>query len=139
MEFKKNLLSDSNTFSMAALDTFLANKRKRPCEDVHEVRQPVWVGRTVELADVHHVVLILQHRRLDEHNGYMQPSLNEQYLIVVHVEIVGCREDGYETWEASGLAFAVHPVPAGWNLVTRVSRRFLADIFAQCTSHHDGI
>ena len=66
-------------------------------------------------------------------------ALNEQYLIVVHVEIVGCREDGYETWEASGLAFAVHPVPAWWNLVTRVSRRFLADIFAQCISHHRGI
>ena len=72
---------------------------------------------------------------------YASPNgrFSGQYLIVVHVEIVGGREDGNETWEASGLAFAVHPVPAGWNLVTRVSRRFLADIFAQCTSHHDGI
>ena len=49
------------------MNTFLANKRKRPCEDVHEVGQPVWVGGTVELSDVHHIVLILQHRRLGEH------------------------------------------------------------------------
>ena len=39
--------------------------------------------------------------------------MGNKYLIVVHVEIVGGREDGYETWEASGLAFAVHPVPGG--------------------------
>ena len=52
--------SDGNTL------TFFSNKRKRPCEDVHEVGQPVWVGGTVELADVHHIVLILQHCRLGE-------------------------------------------------------------------------
>lgn len=52
--------SDSSTI------TFLANKRKRPCKDVHEVGQPVWVGGTVELSNVHHIVLILQHRRLGE-------------------------------------------------------------------------
>ena len=46
------------------MNTFLANKRKRPCEDVHEVRQPVWVGGTVELSDVHHIVLILEHSSL---------------------------------------------------------------------------
>ena len=45
---------------------------------------------------------------------YASPNgrFSGQYLIVVHVEIVGGREDGNETWEASGLAFAVHPVPA---------------------------
>jgi len=83
------------------LSHFLANKRKRPCEDVHEVGQPVWVGGTVELSDVHHIVLILQHCR----------------LIVVHIKIVGGREDGDETWEASCLAFAVHPVPSVLSLV----------------------
>ena len=33
-------------------------------------------------------------------------------LIVVHIKVVGGREDSYETWEACCLAFAVHPVPA---------------------------
>ena len=72
------------------------------------------MGGTVELSDVHHIVLILQHRRLGDHcsSCFSDGGLNEQYLIVVHIEIVGGREDGYETWEASGLAFAVHPVPA---------------------------
>ena len=53
---------------------------------------------------------------------YASPNgrFSGQYLIVVHVEIVGGREDGYETWEASGLAFAVHPVPAWYNPVTLV-------------------
>ena len=40
--------------------------------------------------------------------------MNGKYLIVVHIKIVGGREDGDETWEASCLAFAVHPVPDWW-------------------------
>ena len=43
--------------------TFLSHKGQGPGEDVHEVGQPVGVRRAVELTDVHHVVLILQHRR----------------------------------------------------------------------------
>ena len=61
------------------------------------------MGGTVELADVYHIVLVLQHR----------------CLIVVYVQIVGGREYGYETWEASGLAFAVHSVPASCNVAGR--------------------
>ena len=44
--------------------TFLADEGEGPGEHVHEVGQPVGVGRTVELPDVHHVILVLQHRRL---------------------------------------------------------------------------
>lgn len=41
--------------------TLFPNKGQRPAEDVHEVGQPVWMRRTVELSDVHNVVFILQH------------------------------------------------------------------------------
>ena len=42
----------------------LANERQRPREHVHEVGQPVRVWRAVELANVHHVVLVLENGRL---------------------------------------------------------------------------
>ena len=51
--------------------------------------------RAVELSNVHHVVLVLQDRR----------------LVVVDVEVVGRREDGDERREPRSLALAVHPVP----------------------------
>ena len=43
---------------------FLANERQRPREHVHEVGQPVRMWRAVELANVHHVVLVLENGRL---------------------------------------------------------------------------
>lgn len=39
--------------------TFLADKRQGPCENVHEIGQPVGMRRTVELPNIHHVVLVL--------------------------------------------------------------------------------
>ena len=33
------------------------------------------------------------------------------YLIVVHIQIVGGRENGYKTRKPGGLAFSVHSVP----------------------------
>lgn len=48
--------------------TFLPNKWQRPGEDIHEIWEPVWVGRTVELPDVHHVVLVLQHCSWNQNN-----------------------------------------------------------------------
>ena len=79
------------------------------------------MGGTVELADVHHVVLVFQHRRLDQQSAYCaNDRLDEQYLIVVHVQIVGGREYGNETWEASGLAFAVHSVPVSCNVMATI-------------------
>lgn len=74
--------------------TFFSNKGQTPGEHVHEVWQPVWVGRTVELSDVHNIVLIFE-------NGS---------LVVVYVEVVGSREDGHDRWETCRLGFAVHPV-----------------------------
>ena len=38
--------------------TFLAYKRQRPREHVHEIGQPVGMGWTVELTDIHHIVLV---------------------------------------------------------------------------------
>ena len=48
--------------------TLLPHEGQGPGEDVHEVGQPVGVGGAVELADVHHVVLVLQHGRWEGHN-----------------------------------------------------------------------
>ena len=52
------------------------------------------MGTAVELADVHHIVLVLEHGS----------------LVIVHIEIVGSREDGDERREPRGLAFSVHSV-----------------------------
>lgn len=43
--------------------TLLADKGQGPGENVHEVGQPIRVRGAVELPDVHHVVLVLQHCR----------------------------------------------------------------------------
>lgn len=43
--------------------TFFSHKGEGPSEDIHEVGQPVRVWRAVELPDVHHIVLVLQHSR----------------------------------------------------------------------------
>lgn len=59
----------SSTFSVyycslcVFTSTFLADKWQGPGENVHEVGQPVRVRWAVELSDVHHVVLVLQHCR----------------------------------------------------------------------------
>ena len=46
--------------------TFLSYEGQGPGEDVHEIGQPVWMLHCVELADVHHIVLILEYRRYTE-------------------------------------------------------------------------
>lgn len=43
-----------------AMRYLFANKRQRPREHVHKVGQPVRMRRAVELANVHHVVLVLE-------------------------------------------------------------------------------
>lgn len=48
----------SSTFDL----TFFPDKGQRPGEDVHKVGQPVGVGGAVKLPDVHHIVLVFQHR-----------------------------------------------------------------------------
>ena len=54
------------------------------------------------LSDVHHVVLVLEHR----------------CLVVVDVQVVGGREDGYEGWETSGLTLPVHSISGVLGLVS---------------------
>ena len=76
--------------------TLLADERERPGEHVHEVGQPVGVRRAVELADVHHVVLVLE----------------DGSLVVVHVQVVGRREYGDQRREARVLRLLVHAVAA---------------------------
>lgn len=39
------------------------------------------------------------------------------YLVVVHVEIVGCTKDGDKRWEARRLRFSVHAVSGVLSLV----------------------
>ena len=39
--------------------TFFTDKWKRPCEDVHKVGEPVGMGRGIELANVHDIILVL--------------------------------------------------------------------------------
>ena len=48
----------------------------------------------IELPDIHHVALVLEDR----------------CLVVVHVEVVGRREDGHDGGETRGFGFAVHSV-----------------------------
>jgi len=81
--------------------TFLSNKGKRPSEDIHKVREPVWVRRAVKLADVHDVVLVFQHGS----------------LVVVDVKIVWGREHGDEGGEAGVSAPLVHAVARVLRLV----------------------
>ena len=81
--------------------TFLANKREGPGEDIHEVREPVGVWAAVELSDVHHIILVLEHRS----------------FVVVHIQIVGSGENCYQRWESGGLAFSVHSVSCILGLV----------------------
>ena len=79
----------------------LADEGKRPGENVHEVREPVGVRRAVELANVHNVVLVLQH------GG----------LVVVNVEVVGRGENGHNTRESGRPGLAVHAVTSILGLV----------------------
>lgn len=44
--------------------TFFTDKRQRPSKNVHEIWQPVRMWRTVELSDVHNVVLVFEYSRL---------------------------------------------------------------------------
>ena len=65
----------------------------------------------VELTDVHHIVLVLEHgslqgRMLVQHCT----ALTILYLVIVHIQIVWSREDGDERREPRGLAFSVHSV-----------------------------
>ena len=41
--------------------TFFSYEWQRPGEDVHEVGQPVGMLHCVELTNVHHIILILEH------------------------------------------------------------------------------
>jgi len=45
--------------------TFFANKRKAPGENIHEVGQPIWVRTTIELANIHYIILVLQDGSLE--------------------------------------------------------------------------
>lgn len=46
--------------------TFLSDEGQRPGEHVHEVGQPVGVRGAVKLPDVHHIILIFQHRSWEQ-------------------------------------------------------------------------
>ena len=48
----------------------------------------------IELPNVHDIVLVLQ----------------DGGFIIVYVEVIGCAEDGHDTWEACCPSLSVHPV-----------------------------
>lgn len=43
--------------------TLFTDEWQAPCKDVHEVGQPVRMGCTIELSDIHHVAFVLQDGR----------------------------------------------------------------------------
>jgi hypothetical protein len=52
------------------------------------------VWSTVELPDVHDVALIFENSS----------------FVIVHIEVIGCREDGHDGGKACAFRFAVHAV-----------------------------
>ena len=52
--------------------TLFSDKWQAPCEYVHEVGQPVGMRTAVELADVHHVVLVFQNGSLERETNYFR-------------------------------------------------------------------
>jgi hypothetical protein len=74
--------------------TFLANERQTPCERIHEVRKPVWVGGTIELPDVKDIAFVLE----------------DGSLVVVTVKVMRTREEGHNGWETCRPRLPVHPI-----------------------------
>ena len=54
--------------------TFFAYKWQTPRKNVHEVGQPIWMRTTVELSDVHNIVLVFKHSSLVEKKGKIRIS-----------------------------------------------------------------
>ena len=61
----------------------------------------------VELPDVHDITFVLEHRS----------------FVVIHVKVVGGREDGHDRGEASRLCFAVHAISSILGLVSSNDRQ----------------
>ena len=72
----------TNTKSLTL--TFFPYKWQRPCEDIHEVRQPVWVLHSIELTNVHHIVLILEDCSCTPRYTCFQ---SHTYCVCVHVNV----------------------------------------------------
>ncbi len=75
--------------------TFLANKRQTPGKCIHEVGQPKWVWREIELPDTEYFRFVYEDRR----------------LVVVHVKILWSGKECYHRWETSRASLPVHTVP----------------------------
>ena len=73
---------------------FFTHERKTPSKHVHKVGQPVWVWRAVKLADIHHIVFVLEHRS----------------FVVVYIKIIRRRKDGHDRWKSGDFGLAVHAV-----------------------------
>jgi hypothetical protein len=71
--------------------TLFPNKRQAPCENVHKVRK-MW--SKVELSDVHHITLVLQHSS----------------FVVIHVQIVRGGENGHDRRKSSCPRLAIHAI-----------------------------
>lgn len=51
--------------------TFFSYKWKRPCENIHKIRQPIRMRRAIELSNIHYIIFIFQHSRLEKKNEFI--------------------------------------------------------------------
>lgn len=69
-------------------------------------RDRLFATRT-ELSNVHNIILVLQDSR----------------LIVIHIKIIGRRENRHHTWESSSLCLPIHAVTSVLGLVCSNDRQ----------------
>lgn len=97
----KRLEKDSEKERKKETLALFAYKRQAPIKHIHKVRKPVRMRRRIELPDIQHILIVPQHRS----------------LVIVHVDVVGRRENGHQRREPGRLALAVHAVPVRLRLV----------------------
>ena len=81
----------SRRLAVLELFTFLPHEWQGPCEYVHEVWEPVGVGTAVELANVHYIILVLQHCSLQK-KGQKQNIRNNLEPIGGNLSEIVCHE-----------------------------------------------
>lgn len=61
---------------------------------IHKVWEPIRMRGAIELPNVHDIVLVFQYCR----------------FIVVHIQIIRCRENSHNSRKLSGSSFAIHAI-----------------------------
>ena len=73
--------------------TFFAYKWQTPRKNVHEVGQPIGMRTTVELSDVHNIVLVFKHSSLVVKKGKIRISNLLTFGMNFYVKLIGGLED----------------------------------------------